>query len=157
MDNQTISKLKKPRSSLWKRVAPALGIGFVLGFCLFAFAYITGIGPLLWYSWKFVEISADEIPIYPNAQNIIHEESVDNTLEIGTWKFTTNDDPETVWKFYVDEMGRRWDFFEWPLLPESSRRLIVRSCPAYEFDMTSTSIDAMTYGVTIQLSYDPCR
>jgi hypothetical protein len=124
---------------------------------LFALAYFSGIGPLLVYSWKFDKIDVNEFPIYPNAQNIIHEEPDDNSLEAGTWKFTTSDDPETVWNFYVDEMGRRWGFFEWPLLPESPRRLIVRSCPGYELVMTSISIDATTNSITIQLGYVPCR
>lgn len=108
----------------------------------------------LYYDWEDLEIDASEIPVYPNAKiiSITYNEPTEfNRIKnISTWKFTTNDAPETIWKFYVGEMGRKWGFYEWPLLPEFPSRLIIISCPTYELVMTNSTIDNITYQVTIQ-------
>jgi hypothetical protein len=116
-----------------------------------------------WYTWRTLRIEASEIPIYPRAQNLVFDDPSDTTQGtgglsrlIGTWTFTTRDSPETAWGFYVDELSQRWGFIEWPILPEAPRRLVVRSCPGYEFIMTPMPIDATTNRITIQLTSSPC-
>src|SRR5688572_20828538 len=144
MQMETNLKDPEPTPSFWKRAAPALGMILIFGVCLFVLAYMTGIGSLLsytWYSWTSVEIKADEIPMYPNARNIAYQES-ESSSEIHNWTFTTDDDPDTVWKFYVEELGDRWGFFE------KNGILTIRGCPGYIFGMASTSNDANIYEIT---------
>jgi hypothetical protein len=111
----------------------------------------------LYYDWENLEIDASEIPVYPNAKivSITYNESAEANGIVSTWKFTTNDTPETVWKYFVGEMGRKWGFYEWPLT-KHPLHLAVISCPTYELIMTSSTIDNITYQVTIQFMSRPC-
>jgi len=98
-----------------------------------------------------LEITADDIPVYPNAQNITREGPLSIT-DIGgiayTWKFTTNDTPEVVWRFYIEKMSHKWGFYG--SSPQSEdKTLIVNSCPFYYLEMTSTLVDIKTYSIAI--------
>jgi hypothetical protein len=164
MAKQIISNIKNAELSRLDKIALRFfGVGFlvvVCSFCLLALVWFSPIGYILsmvWYSSTSVKIDASEIPIYPNAQNVIHEKPTENLLELATWKFTTNDSPEKVWKFYVDELSRRWGFFKSGDDTVYSRELVRAGCPAYLVDMTSSSTDNETYNITILFRYDPCR
>ena len=100
--------------------------------------------------YRHLEIDADEIPIYPNAQNITREGPTTDVYEAYTWSFATTDTPETVWQFYVDEIGRRWKFHA------GDYRLTIQSCPLYYVIMTSEPADGETYHIKIKFSQDPC-
>ena len=107
---------------------------------------------------RTLEIKADDIPIYPNAHNITREGPLTLTDAPGIsyiWKFTTNDTPEIVWRFYIDEMNRKWGFYG--SIPQSEdKSLIVYSCPFYYLEMTSTSFDIKTYSITIKFVREYC-
>ena len=131
---------------------------FSIIFCYGSFLYwkvgfsLNRVVSYLYYDWEDLEIDSSEIPVYPNVKivSITYNEPAEYNNEIvSTWKFTTNDAPETVWQFYVSEMGRKWGFYEWPLT-ESPLHLVVVSCPTYNLYMTNSSIDSTTYQVTIQ-------
>ncbi|MDO9303269.1 MAG: hypothetical protein Q7T89_17905 [Anaerolineales bacterium] len=143
-----------------------LAIGFVIFsiiFCYGSLLYwkvgfsLNRVVSYLYYDWEDLEIDASEIPVYPNAKiiSITYDESAEANRIVSTWKFTTNDAPKTVWKYFVGEMSRRWGFFEHPLT-EFPSRLIIMSCPTYELNMTSSTIDNTTYQVTIQFISRPC-
>jgi len=103
-----------------------------------------------------LEIKADDIPIYPNAQNVKRDEPKTNIPEIYVWNFTTSDSPEMVWQFYVNEMSHKWGFYDTSSPKFGDRSLIVNSCPFYYLDMTSTSIDRTTNSITIKFGKQPC-
>jgi hypothetical protein len=106
--------------------------------------------------WPQMEINVDDIPVYPNAQNITREGPETKIPEIYTWNFKTNDSPEVVWQYYVDEMSRRWGFYDTSSPQFDDKSLIVKSCPFYYLDMTSTSIDKTTYSITVKFGKQPC-
>lgn len=146
-----------------------LALGFVIFSIIFCYGSLlfwkvgfslNRVVSYLYYDWENLEIDASKIPVYPNAKiiSITYNEPTEfNSIKnISTWKFTTNDTPETVWRFYVGEMSHKWGFFESPLLPETPSRLIIMSCPTYELNMTSSLIDSTTYQVTIQFITGYC-
>jgi hypothetical protein len=160
MVKQIISNIKKADLSLLdKIVLRVFGIGFLVvacSFCLWIFFWYSGLGTisvLLWCSWKDSTVDSSPMPVYPNAQNIIREEPHDLS---STYKFTTNDNPETVWKFYVDEGERRG--FQDKSQPNSPKKSLVNnSCSSTRLDMTSISIDPTTYSITILTHFEPYR
>ena len=101
--------------------------------------------------YRHIEIGVDEIPVYPNAQNIAREGPTADIYKAYTWHFTTTDTPDTVWQFYVDEIGRKWK-----LLHTADYRLTVQSCPVYYLTMTSEPVDSETYLINIRFSQEPC-
>jgi hypothetical protein len=153
MDDQTILNSDRSRLPLW------IGIILIIlcGICLLVLTQLAG-AILASQGPKELHIGADEIPIYPNAKmlSIAQDEPAENNIRsVSTWKFTTSDTPQMVWKFYVDEMGSRWGFYEWPLT-ESPLHLTVVSCPTNNLYMTSSLIDNITYQVTIQFMIGYC-
>ena len=106
---------------------------------------------LLWCNVKESTLDSSPMPIYPNAQNIIRE---DPDGFSSTYKFTTKDDPETVWKFYVDE-GRRRGFHDMSEPNSPKKSLVYNFCSTAQLDMTSKSIDPITYSITIYTEFTP--
>jgi hypothetical protein len=157
--------MKNQKVAMPKKLILALSfVVFSVIFCYGSFLYwkvgfsLNHVVSYLYYDWENLEIDADEIPVYPNAKNvsITHNEPIENNYRnADTWKFTTNDSPEVVWQFYIDEMENRWGFFEYPMR-ESPLRLIIVSCPTYELNMVSSSVDNTTYQVTIQFITGGC-
>ena len=101
--------------------------------------------------YRHIEIGVDENPVYPNAQDISREGPTADIYKAYTWHFATTDTPETVWQFYVDEIGRKWK-----LLSSADYRLTIRSCPLYYVIMTSEPVDGGAYRIEIRFSQDPC-
>ena len=102
---------------------------------------------------KNLDISAEDIPLYPNAQNIAREGPVSIGMgDVYIWNFTTKDTPEDVWQFYVDEMSSKWGFYG-----GSDYSLIVQSCPFYYLEMESASLDNENYSITIKFGEELCR
>ncbi|MGD0174567.1 MAG: hypothetical protein ABSC61_09145 [Anaerolineales bacterium] len=157
MEIQPISNTNQPKLSFRMKIALILGSVVIL-VALFSFGYFAFVlyGSGVSIFSKSLNINVDEVPMYPNAHNIINEEPLKNTFEVHKWKFTTIDTPEMVWKFYVYEMGRRWGFYDSSSPQSAEKSLIVHSCPFYSLDMTSTSIDTNTYSITIRLLKEPC-
>ncbi len=166
MNNQKITKPKKLRISRLAILALSFII-FSIIFCYGSFLFLkvgfslNRVVSYLYYDWENLEIDPSEIPVYPNAKiiSITYNERGELNFRnehVSTWEFTTNDAPDTVWEFYVDEMGHKWGFFEWPLL-ESPLHLVVQSCPTYSLYMTSSAIDTTTYQVTIQFTSRGCE
>ena len=102
---------------------------------------------------KNLDIAVDDIPVYPNAQNVTREGPVSIGMgDVYIWSFTTKNAPDDVWQFYVDEMSSKWGFYG-----GSDYSLIVQSCPFYYLRMESTSIDNETYGIKIKFGEELCR
>ena len=166
MNNQKITKPKKLRISRLAILALSFII-FSIIFCYGSFLFwkvgfsLNRVVSYLYYDWENLEIDPSEIPVYPNAKiiSITYNERGELNFRnehVSTWEFTTNDAPDTVWEFYVDEMGHKWGFFEWPLM-ESPLHLVVVSCPTYNLYMTNSTIDNTTYQVTIQFVSGGCE
>lgn len=107
---------------------------------------------------KHLDIDADEVPVYPNAQNVIQES---HDPDMGqdyfyTWSFTTSDTPDDVWQFYVDEMSRRWDIYDVSSPQLDDYSLTVKSCPIYYLNMIVVSNDEQTYNIVIEFIKDNC-
>ncbi len=162
MKDQKITMPKKTRKLRF--VIPALSfLIFSVIFCYGSLLYwkvgfsLNRMVSYLYYDWENIKINPSEIPVYPNAKivSITYNESAEANGIVNIWKFTTNDTPDTVWKYYVDEMNRRWGFFEHPMT-EFPLHLVVISCPTYGLVMTSSTIDNITYQVTIQFISRPC-
>ena len=118
---------------------------------LYLLVFWTPPGSFIWYCLiSPFKINANDIPVYPNAQNITREEPP----MVSILEFTTSDDPEIVWKYYVDVMWRKWGFREYPL-QQGDKRLVVAKCNSYDFYMTSTQFDSNTYNITLQLEVVP--
>jgi hypothetical protein len=108
---------------------------------------------------KHPDISVDDVPVYPNAQNVVREDRGREGLAdyISTWSFTTLDTPSEVWQFYVGEMGREWGFYDVSSPQSNDYSLVVKSCPFYYLTMTSTSADSEKYAIVIQFAKEYCR
>ena len=107
---------------------------------------------------KYLEIDSSDVPIYANAQNISQTGPItEDATEVYSWSFSSNDAPEVVWQFYLDEMSQRWGFYDTSSPQSSEKSLIVQSCPFYYLEMTSTPIDSTTYNYVIKFSKELCR
>jgi hypothetical protein len=108
---------------------------------------------------KHLDITVDEVPVYPNAQNVVRENQGPEGFEeyIYTWSFTTSDTPDDVWQFYADEMGREWGFYDVSSPQSDDYSLIVKSCPFYYVDMTNTVDDDGSYNIIITFGKELCR
>jgi hypothetical protein len=161
MSKQTLAENNEPASLPGKKIAINAGLGFILlalfSGCLFVFVTVglpfIGFGSFLWCGLTSKTVKIDEIPMYPNAQNIVYEKPPAEAFEFGTWTFTTTDDPDTVWKFYVDEMGRKWGFTK----SSSETLVLLNACQDYTFKMTSQPMDTVKYLITITVDYEPYR
>ena len=121
---------------------------------LYLFVIWNPLGSFIWNCFIYpFNINVNDVPVYPDARNVTREEP-QQSLTIAVLEFTTSDDPETVWKYYVDVMGRKWGFHERPL-QQGAKQLVAEKCSSYYFDMTSAQIDSNTYNITLQLSYVP--
>ncbi len=111
-------------------------------------------------------INPDEIPIYPNAQGVIREgplRSAPDVVGYGgaaavyVWRFTTSDPPETVWRYYENEMGRRWDFHG-TFAPQAVQQEmdVSQTCPFYALIMTSKATDSARYSIALTLFMGYC-
>lgn len=159
MDNQTTAESQKPGLSRGKRIALGIAIGTVVftlcGFGLLAVSFLNTNPFVL---WRHLEISAADIPMYPGASDIVQQgPAAGGFPEVYTWTFASADAPEVVWKFYVEEMRRRWGFREASTSDSGERGLIVESCPFYTLSMSNTTAGAATYSYTIRFGKEPCR
>jgi hypothetical protein len=103
------------------------------------------------------EINPEDIPMYPNAQDIKQEEPILGGIEIYTWSFTTTDDPEKVWQFYKEKMVNEWNGSDHSIPQSTEKDVMIEGCFFNYFKMNSTPIDATTYNITIQFSREPYR
>ena len=104
-----------------------------------------------------VKISGEDIPDYPNAQNLVKDGPNKDWRETYRWDFTTSDSPQEVWKFYVDELGPTWhgEDHSNPQKPEENKLYLKKACNFVFFIVNSESIDSATYRITIQLDIEP--
>ncbi len=104
-----------------------------------------------------VEIFGDDIPVYPNAENLTKEGPIKDWRETYTWEFTTTDKPEDVWQFYVDELVPNWDGEDHSSLsnPEEKSLYLTKACLFTFFILNITTIDNTTYRITIHLYKEP--
>jgi len=148
---------QKSGLSHWKNMVLGLLIGIavaILG-CILISAITIWNGTRM---PKYLEINLSDVPVYPNAYNISQQGPIDEYgTEVYSWSFSSNDAPDIVWQFYLDEMSQRWGFYDTssPQSPEKS--LIVQSCPFYYLEMTSAPIDSTTYNYVVQFSKELCR
>ncbi len=126
------------------------------------------LGSLLWScdTRTGMIIDPDEIPIYPNAQGVAREgptHYAPDAVGLGwaeaiyVWRFTTNDPPEAVWRYYQSEMRRRWGFYA-VSSPQSDHKELMLSdnCPFYDLLMTSKPTDSASYSITLTLYMQYC-
>lgn len=107
-------------------------------------------------SGRYLDIAAQDIPIYPNADSVVQDGPSMNELdELYTWTFTTPDTPEMVWQYYKDEMGKRWGFYE-PQSNSFDKTLIVQSCPFYSINMTTSEITQSGQEIMLHFRKQPC-
>jgi hypothetical protein len=109
---------------------------------------------------KCIDIYPEDIPMYPNVQNIVQDEPIIDWRKTYTWNFTTTDTPEKVWQFYLDEMVPKWDGLETTFQhsPETTEinGIILKKCCYFTYlQMFYTLIDSTTYRITIQLVKEP--
>ena len=104
-----------------------------------------------------VKISGEDIPDYPKAQNLVKDGPIKDWRETYTWSFTTTDNPEDVWKFYVDALGPSWhgEDYSSPQTPEKKELNLKRACSFVFLILNSEALDATTYRITIQLDIEP--
>lgn len=157
MGNKMSSNPQKSKLSLWKNAVLGLIIGITLAILgCFTISVIT-----IWSGTrmpKYLEIDSSEIPIYANAQNVSQEGPItEDATEVYSWSFSSNDAPDVVWQFYLDEMSQKWGFHDVSSPQSPQRSLIVQSCPFYYLEMTSTPINSTTYNYVIQFSKELCR
>ncbi len=147
--------MERPRlPSLHVRLALAVGIlGSLLGSC----------SP---FGMRTLEVNVDDMPVYPNAQNLTREGPLGQvTSPTGyvyaeaeyIWRFTTSDTPDAVWQFYLRELGRKWGFYQTSAAGSEPREAISNSCMFYAFSMTSKPIDSTAYSITLTLTSEYCR
>jgi len=157
MGNKVSSNLQKSRLSPWKNIVLGLIIGIALAIlgCLLISAITIWNGTRM---QKYLEIDPSDVPIYANAQNVSLKGPItEDATEVYSWSFSSNDAPEVVWQFYLNEMSQRWGFYDVSSPQSPQRSLIVQSCPFYYLEMTSTPIDSTTYNYVIQFSKELCR
>ena len=157
MDNKTDSYPHKSGLFPWKNVLLTSTIGIALGLlgCFILYAIVFWNGTRM---PKYLEIGPSEIPIYANSQNVSRDGPVtEDAAEIYSWRFSSSDAPDMVWQFYVDKMSQRWGFYDVSSSQSPQRELIVRSCPFYYLEMSSTPVDQTTYDYVIQLTKELCR
>jgi hypothetical protein len=107
---------------------------------------------------KCVEISGDDIPVYPNAENLTKEGPIKDWRETYTWVFSTTDSPEKVWQYYGDELMQKWsgEDHSFPQTPEMKELYLKKACMFTFLIMNSESIDdGSTYRITINLYKEP--
>jgi hypothetical protein len=105
-----------------------------------------------------VEISGEDIPDYPNAQNLVKDGPIKDWRETYTWEFTTTDSPDKVWQFYGDKLVEKWhgEDHSFPRTPEKKELYLKKACMFTFFIMNSRSIDDdSTYQITIHLYKEP--
>jgi len=104
-----------------------------------------------------VEIYGEDIPIFPNAQNITKDGPIKDWRESYTWDFTTTDNPEKVWEFYVNELTEKWGGvdFSSTQTPEEKVLHLEKACKFTYLIITTSPIDATTYRITIKLFKEP--
>lgn len=157
MDNQRIAEPGSAGASRGQKILWIVGIGAAFLLCMLAIvalAFVQSTGMLR----RHLEISAADIPLYPNTRDISQQGSATGGFpQVTTWTFTSGDAPEVVWQFYEEQMRRRWGFREVSPSDSGVRGLIVDSCPFYHLAMSSAAIDATTYRYTIRFGEEPCR
>src|SRR5215510_6154532 len=86
-----------------------------------------------------ITISREDIPDYPNAQNLVKEGPIKDWRETYTWSFETTDTPETVWKFYVDRLSEKWrgEDRTWVKTPEKKELYLDKACKYTYLILTS--------------------
>lgn len=157
MGNKMSSKPQKSRLFPWKNIV----LGLIIGIALAILGYFLISAITIWNGTrtpKHLVINSSDVPIYANAQNISQKGPItEDATEVYSWSFSSNDAPDVVWQFYLDEMSQRWDFYDVSSPQSAQRSLIVQSCPFYYLEMTSTPIDSTTYNYIIQFSKELCR
>ena len=157
MGNKMSTKPQKSRLSPWKNAVLGVIIGIAVGLlgCFIIYAVTIWSGTRM---PRYLEIDPSEVPIYANAQNVSQGGPItEDAAEIYSWSFSSNDAPDVVWQFYLDEMSQRWGFYDVSSPQSSQRGLIVQSCPFYYLEMSSTLIDSTTYSYVIQFTKELCR
>ena len=105
-----------------------------------------------------IEIFGDDIPVYPNAENLTKEGPIKDWRETYTWVFVTTDSPDKVWQFYGDKLIEKWEAEDhsFPRTPEKKELYLKKACMFTFFIMESKSIDDdSTYRITIHLYKEP--
>ncbi len=103
------------------------------------------------------EINPEDIPIYPNAQNIKQEEPIIDGIEIYKWSFTTTDNPEKVWRFYKEKMVDEWNGSDHSNPQSSEKDVMIKGCLFYYFKLNNTTSDNITYDFTVEFSREAYR
>lgn len=101
------------------------------------------------------EINPEDIPIYPNAQDIKQEKPILGGIEIYRWSFTTTDKPEKVWQFYKEKMVDEWHGSDHSARQSNEKDVMIEGCFFYYFKMKSTPINDTTYNIAIEFSRQP--
>jgi len=99
-----------------------------------------------------IEISGEDIPDYPNAQNLVKDRPIKDWHETYTWEFTTTDNPNKVWQFFSDKLVEKWHGADYssPQSPEEKQLYLKKACMFTFFIMNSRSIyDDSIYQITI--------
>jgi hypothetical protein len=101
------------------------------------------------------EINREDVPIYPNAQDVNELEPIRDGIEIYQWTFSTTDTPEEVWQFYKEKLVDDWNGSDHSVPQSSEKDVMIKGCWFYYFKINSTSIDDTTYNITIEFSRQP--
>jgi hypothetical protein len=103
-----------------------------------------------------VKIIGEDIPVYPNAQNLTKDGPIKDWRETYTWSFETTDTPETVWKFYIDRLSEKWrgEDRSWEKTPEKKELYLDKACKFTYLIMTSESVENK-YKILLQLFSEP--
>ncbi|MBX3038527.1 MAG: hypothetical protein KF758_16570 [Anaerolineales bacterium] len=99
-----------------------------------------------------IEIDPEDVPIYPNAQDVKQEEPILDGVEIYQWSFNTTDDPEDVWQFYKEKLVDDWNGSDHSIPQSSEKDVMIKGCRFYYFKINSTSVSDTTYEITIEFS-----
>ena len=101
------------------------------------------------------EINPDDVPIYPNAQDVKQEEPILGGIETYQWSFNTTDKPEDVWQYYKEKLVDDWNGSDHSTPQSSEKDVMIEGCWFYYFRINSTSVDDTTYNITIEFSRQP--
>jgi hypothetical protein len=106
--------------------------------------------------YEHIEISKDDIPLYPNAINMKMEEDI-SAIEKYYWIFTTYDDPELVWNYYYNYFKSRWNISDTTRRDNGEYSIFVKSCPFYSLTLKTLEKDNQVHEITIIFQKEFCR
>jgi hypothetical protein len=101
------------------------------------------------------EINPEDVPIYPNAQDVKQLEPILDGIEIYQWTFSTTDKPEEVWEFYREKLVGDWNGSDHSIPQSGEKDVMIEGCWFYYFRINSTSVDDITYNIKVEFSRQP--